>query len=64
MFEELKAANKVLEFSNFLHPGLKGTIIFSIGLYSWTIDQLVIEGEGTLQKFGLDHAIVEDFDDE
>ena len=71
MFEDLKSRfpayggqDKILAFSNFLHPALKGNILYKIGLYNTTLEQLVIEEEGTPEEVGLDQAIVVDDEDE
>ncbi len=65
MISKLWWKDKILAFSNFLHPALKGDILFSIGLYYTTMEQVVIEEEVTLEELGLDNAIMlEDSDDE
>ena len=71
MYEDLKArypqygaTDKILAFSNFLHPGLKGSILFKIGLYNTTLELLRLEEEGTPEEVGLDQAMALDSDDE
>ncbi len=64
-FPQYGGTDKILAFANFLHPALKGAVLFNIGLYNTTIEKLVIEEEGTPEEVGLDNAImVADSDDE
>ncbi len=58
------AEDKVMAFCNFLHPGLKGTVMYTIGMYNTTIERLIIEEEGPPEDVGLNQALVEDSDDE
>jgi hypothetical protein len=56
---------KMLSLSNLLHPALKGNILYIFGLYYITLQQLVIEEEGTPEEVDLDNpSMLEDSDDE
>ena len=61
---KLLTGDKVLEYTNLLHPGLKGGVLFNVGKYSGTIEQLITEEEGAPEAVGLDEAIAIDSDDE
>ena len=63
-YPKFGAEDKVLAFSNFLHPGLKGTVMYSIGMYNTTLERLVNEEEGTPEDVALNQAVMEDSDDE
>ena len=57
-------ADKLLAYTNLLHPGLKGGVLYQMGKYNGIIEQLINEEEGAPEAAGLDDAIAIDSDDE
>ena len=56
--------DKLFALTHLLHPGQKGTILFKVGLFQPTIDQLITEEEGAPIEAGLDVGMNFDEDDE
>ena len=54
MHTDIGCEDKLFALTHLLHPEQKGTILFKVGLFQPTIDQLITEEEGTPIEAGLD----------